>query len=263
MQIKLPNGMVVEDASRAGALAVYEEIFEHKCYGRHGLKFQDKDLIFDFGANIGLFPLWLNTILKQAEVHAFEPVPHVFSMLCHNLAHNDTLDTVPHLHGILDRRCTRRVHVSHNLSQVSTEHGWSAAQRQANLDYTVRRIQRYAPLPAVCLRWLARLILKGMMKEVEVWCRFIGFQDLIDSFLYGTRWKDFRTVNFLKIDVEGSELAILSCLRRSSPIQQIAVEVHEPRELTLIEDLLVQAGFSVEIGYNPVFPTLPMLYARR
>ena len=46
-------------------------------------------ILFDVGANIGLFSLIAGAINRKIEIHAFEPVPEMFtSMLC-NIASNN------------------------------------------------------------------------------------------------------------------------------------------------------------------------------
>ena len=45
-------------------------------------------VIFDIGANMGLFSLWINDNFKNTEIHCFEPVPELFNILEHNIKVN-------------------------------------------------------------------------------------------------------------------------------------------------------------------------------
>ena len=78
---ELPNGMAVLQRSQGEAAIVYREVFEDAAYLRHGITLDDGDCVFDVGANIGLFTLFVGQRVKGARVYAFEPIPRVFDVL--------------------------------------------------------------------------------------------------------------------------------------------------------------------------------------
>ena len=53
---------------------------------------KERDVILDIGANTGIFSLAAAAANPKVEVHAFEIVPEVFSLLYRNFARNDILD---------------------------------------------------------------------------------------------------------------------------------------------------------------------------
>lgn len=56
---------------------LYREIFELQAYLRHGITVNDGDVVFDVGANIGLFTVFVNQICRRPRIYAFEPNPVV------------------------------------------------------------------------------------------------------------------------------------------------------------------------------------------
>ncbi|MBW1816139.1 MAG: amino acid adenylation domain-containing protein, partial [Deltaproteobacteria bacterium] len=78
---KLPNNMAVAHLNRHETDFAYAAIFEEQTYLRHGITIHDGDCVFDVGANIGLFALFINLLCKSPLLHCFEPNPHVFSIL--------------------------------------------------------------------------------------------------------------------------------------------------------------------------------------
>ena len=83
---KLPNGLSIRYQNRTEALYVYKEVFEDQVYLKHGIKIEDGDCIFDVGANIGLFTLFVQSARKGCQVHAFEPSPELCEILRANVA---------------------------------------------------------------------------------------------------------------------------------------------------------------------------------
>ena len=54
-------------------------------YLKHGISVSSNDVIFDVGANIGIFSLWLHLMQNQnLNIYAFEPLPPIASVLSLN-----------------------------------------------------------------------------------------------------------------------------------------------------------------------------------
>src|SRR5205085_5932745 len=83
---ELPNGMLVSIQNKAETDFVYSEIFERESYLQHGIIIDKDACIFDVGANIGLFTLFVAQRAPNANVYAFEPIPAVFENLRINTA---------------------------------------------------------------------------------------------------------------------------------------------------------------------------------
>src|SRR4029079_3076700 len=67
----LPNGMPVSHQNPGETDFLYQEIFEQRCYLRHGITLPDAACVFDVGAHIGLFTLFVRQESPRATVHAF------------------------------------------------------------------------------------------------------------------------------------------------------------------------------------------------
>ena len=80
-QAKLPDGRRVFSVRPQEVGPLYQQVQE---YCRHGIQVQEGDIVFDVGANIGLFALWLRRSVENITVYSFEPIPIVFDALQHN-----------------------------------------------------------------------------------------------------------------------------------------------------------------------------------
>jgi amino acid adenylation domain-containing protein len=78
---KLPNNLAVAQLNKNETDYMYREIFELQAYMKHGITLSDRACVFDVGANIGLFTLFVSQLCKNPTVHAFEPNPFVFEIL--------------------------------------------------------------------------------------------------------------------------------------------------------------------------------------
>jgi hypothetical protein len=83
---KLPNGMVIAHHGSFQTSVIYKEIFEDEMYLKHGISFNEGDCVFDVGANIGLFTLFVAQNCENVKIYAFEPIPPNFELLRTNLA---------------------------------------------------------------------------------------------------------------------------------------------------------------------------------
>ncbi len=60
---------------------LYKEIFENQLYVNHGITLAEGACVFDVGAHIGMFSIFLGQILKDVEIYAFEPIPLLYNIL--------------------------------------------------------------------------------------------------------------------------------------------------------------------------------------
>jgi len=62
---------------------IYNEIFNNEDY-KLNINY-DNFVIFDIGANMGLFSLWINENFKNTKVHLFEPIDELLDIAKYNL----------------------------------------------------------------------------------------------------------------------------------------------------------------------------------
>jgi glyine---[glycyl-carrier protein] ligase len=91
--------------NEAEARGTLHEICTDKLYFREGVSISSGDIVFDVGANIGVFTL---CAAKQgAHIYAFEPIPSTFEVLQHNI----------HLHGFDNIAQARNIGLSNRAEE--------------------------------------------------------------------------------------------------------------------------------------------------
>ena len=84
-QYELPNGKKIFHLNDYETDFLYHEIFNNEVYVQHGIQINEGDVIFDVGANIGLFSLYVKQKCPQCTIYAFEPLPSIYPILKQNL----------------------------------------------------------------------------------------------------------------------------------------------------------------------------------
>ena len=77
----LPNGMAVTHQNKNETDYLYQEIFENRTYLQHGIELAEGACVFDVGANIGLFTLFVTAHCRRPRIYAFEPIHPIFETL--------------------------------------------------------------------------------------------------------------------------------------------------------------------------------------
>ncbi|MHA1805615.1 MAG: FkbM family methyltransferase [Promethearchaeota archaeon] len=85
-KLTLPNGLEIFYIDKLTALWVYNEIFVDNIYLRNGIEVNPEDIIFDVGANIGLFSLFIAEKAPGLKIYTFEPIKLLYEMLVANLS---------------------------------------------------------------------------------------------------------------------------------------------------------------------------------
>ncbi|MAM28745.1 MAG: hypothetical protein CMC13_06950 [Flavobacteriaceae bacterium] len=85
--LKLRNGLSLYNANQ-NTLSIFKEIFVKEVYTKENIKINRGDIVFDIGANVGVFSLFASQIVG-AQVFAFEPHPKNFKVLLNNVNQNE------------------------------------------------------------------------------------------------------------------------------------------------------------------------------
>ncbi|HEX8558418.1 MAG TPA: FkbM family methyltransferase, partial [Pyrinomonadaceae bacterium] len=235
--VELPNGMSVSHVSAVHAHGVYREIFEENVYLRHGVTLADGDCVFDIGANIGMFSLFVGRMRRDVTIHAFEPIPPTFEVLRNNvelyglkaqlyecgLAERDgeaSFTFYPELPGLSGRYSSPEKSIEAARSMIAGHEG--------------------VPL------YLKEAMGKGELEEVlgerfrseTFTCRLRTLSGVIGE-------KKIERIDLLKLDVEKSELDVLNGIREEDwgKIRQIVAEVEGKAVLEQITGLLGRHGY--------------------
>jgi phthiocerol/phenolphthiocerol synthesis type-I polyketide synthase E len=235
----LPNGLEVSYQSKAELLQFYDDIFEKRIYTRGGISLRDGDVVFDVGANVGLFTTFVALSHPGSRIFAFEPAPPIFGILQQNVApYGDRIRLFPC--GLADRAgsadLTFYPHTSGMSSFYADEREESAALR------TLFRNQLESGKPGVSslvdheAEWLRQRL------RHESWtCPLKTLSQVV-------REEGVTRIDLLKIDVEKSEMDVLLGIAPEDwgKIEQVVLEVHDVGDRRQqIEGMLRRQGFAV------------------
>lgn len=228
---------------------LYKEIFEDNVYLKDGISVQDGDTIFDVGANIGFFSLYLAERYQNLKIYSFEPIPQIFELLVRNLEAHKQFAKQFNI-GLSDENKKTTFHFCPNTTVLSTRHRSKLdAQHNAfksqllndadpqSKDVVAKIISLF---PQFLRNWAANFILRALLKSKEVPAEIRRLSDFLDE-------ENVGHVDLLKIDTEGSELEILSGIEQQhwKRLRQIVVEVHEAEHLFPIKSLLHKNNYNI------------------
>ena len=88
--VKLPNGMQVHSHQKGETDFLYKEVWEQREYAHKNFTCYDQKnpIIFDVGANIGMFSMFAakECLPNTCTIHSFEPIPTIHALCKANLA---------------------------------------------------------------------------------------------------------------------------------------------------------------------------------
>ena len=183
-------------------------------------------VIFDVGANIGLATLFFKGLYPEARIWCFEADPQAYKMLQTNMVQNHIED----------------VHLL-NLA-VSDKCGEIDFFGQVSVD------QPDARGNSIYRAWGEQRAINNHIKVMS---------DRLSNYIT-------EPVDYLKLDVEGAEQAVLAELERSGKLQwvrELVMEVHVAEQIAHVNDLsaiiniLERNGFKLEVLEQPVHDRLP------
>jgi FkbM family methyltransferase len=232
---------------------LYDEIFIRETYLRHGLHLPADAVVFDVGANIGMFSLFVATRSPAASIYAFEPIYPIFQKLERNL-----------------RRVTTKVHVfccalssapgqtpftyypGFSTMSVQTSYVDTAGDK-ALVKQVLQEQQRTRGMREKSLAQGLDELLEYQFRETRYQCQVRCISEIIEE-------HQLSHIDFLKIDVQRAEHDVLRGIRASHwpLVQQIAMEVHDKantptagRLETITRDL-TERGFVVAVEQQGV-----------
>ena len=264
----LPNGMKIFYLREEEVTVLYEQIQD---YIKYGIELQEGDIVFDVGANIGLFTLWAyQKCQKNLNIYAFEPIPAIFNVLQANAQRFDP-EKIKVFPCGLSRESKSVTFAYHpNATMLSTAYQEDLPELQKQLRQAVLCNIEYAPKSFRWLRWfppfLRSLLIQNNLEtafQIEpVTCQLKTVSEII-------REHGVEQIDLLKIDVEKGEFDVLLGVEAQDwqKLKQIVVEVHDlEHRLQKITSLLEEHDFSeIKIDQEPIFKgsNLFNLYAWR
>jgi amino acid adenylation domain-containing protein/non-ribosomal peptide synthase protein (TIGR01720 family)/FkbM family methyltransferase len=257
---RLPNGLWVAQQNRNETDYLYEEIFVKQIYLGHGVTLPEDACVFDVGANIGLFTLFVKQCCAGSRVYAFEPVAPIFATLEANVrAYGDGVRLFAH--GLSDREGSEEFLYYPHYSMMS------GVARYAVPSEEVEVVKRYLLNEGSALLLEdADELLVGRFEGNLVECR----QRRLSQAL---REEGVERIDLLKVDVQRAELAVLRGIDEEDweRIDQIVMEVHDAPggqcegRLSQLGSLLASHGYRVEVEQDELLAGTDRynLYAQR
>jgi len=261
-RIVLPNQLAVWAPNAFEAALVYREIVTEATYQSHGIALGANPIVFDVGANVGLFAVHLARTIPSAQIHAFEPVPELFEALRRNLAEHAPAARAHNL-GLADRERSATFEVDRFMTIAATMHpqifdrgrgssarSWAAAAiadaGKVQPSRMLRLLQAGMETPATQLAVLALVAPVAVLLGIRRWmflrrpqCQLTTLSRILAS-------TGVPHVDLLKVDVEGAEEQVLAGIDDSDwpRIHQFAIEVHDiDRRLDRLIALLEGRGY--------------------
>jgi FkbM family methyltransferase len=174
----------------------------------------DGDVVFDIGANTGLYSLLAGSVGRHVEVYAFEPFPMVADLLAENLRHFSHPDRIHIIREAIDEECGQST-----LYIPVDDHGYIEASASLASDFRTRHSSVF---------------------EVR--------KTTIDDFV---RLRDIQKIEVIKIDIEGIEERALAggrrVLQEFRPI--VFLEILDAAKYDEIDKIRQAAGYvSVQLS---------------
>lgn len=269
-QLTLPNGLPVHALNQLETDALYHEIFDMKAYGQHGIRLADDACVFDVGANIGLYSLFLSQSYRDLKLFAFEPIPALFDALRGNAqryypqarllnvglsshAHSAPFTFKPAL-SMMTTMYPKAV--ADSVQKQAGSYVWMRAiladmectrQLPARLSRLLRQWLEYpfvrVPVLGVALLPLLYLSFKNWLTTKQITCSLQTLSQIILE-------HNIPHIDLVKIDVEGSEWDVLQGIEaRDWPkINQFVIEVHNiDNRVNKLVELLRQHGYQTTL----------------
>jgi FkbM family methyltransferase len=238
---KLPNEIPVWEINPHETEFLYDEIFIQDLYYRRGIELNSGAVVFDIGANIGMFSLRTRQICPDARIYAFEPSPIAAEALRRNIRSNSG-ETIIYECGVSAKNGSNMLTFYPGYSILSGFH----AKAEHDFDVLKASIRDEAERRGMS-KWLSdasieRLAQQKLGAPMRIACPMRTLSSVINE-------HQIRTIDFLKIDAERCELEILDGIQRTHwpLIQKIVMEVHDQEGPALDEimRILNRHGFTV------------------
>jgi len=270
-EIVLPNGMKIFYLREDEVKFLYEQV---QGYCKNGIELHEGDIVFDVGANIGLFTLWVYHLCnKNVSVYAFEPIPAIFEVLHCNAQRFDPEKLKVFPCGLSQEAKSMTFAYYPNATGLSTAYPDISKQERDKFKNAILRNLDNAPTSIRWLFWLRWLppflrsvILDQKIEKAfqieQVTCSVSTISEIVREY-------DVERINLLKVDVEKSELDVLLGIEQQDwpKIEQVFVEVDDwDRFGEKITSLLKQHGLSeITVDQEPILNGSKMfnLYAWR
>jgi FkbM family methyltransferase len=212
-------------------------------YLQHGIDIEENDIIFDVGANIGMFGLRAFQRYKSIRVFAFEPIPSIHEVLAANAVRFGGKAYHALNCGLSDKAGELNFTYFPNAPALSTAHVEDWDRNPQEFRKAVAGALRTAPMWYA--RWIPSFMSGFIAKRLranaqQVRCPLRTVSEVMDEY-------NLPRIDLLKIDCEGAELAVLQGIRAEhwAVVRKVVIEVHDiDNRREIIKNMLTNHGFA-------------------
>jgi amino acid adenylation domain-containing protein/FkbM family methyltransferase len=248
----LPNGMAVVQQNKNETDYLYQEIFAEHSYFKYGIDLDEGACVFDVGANIGMFTMYVSRRCQGAHIYAFEPIKEVAASLRINSElYGRDVKVFEHGMSNQEREETFTFYPRQSMMSGISEYADTAYEKEV-VKRTMRNEQQRGATEMGMLLGEADDFLVGRFVEQHQRCRLRRLSDVM-------REEGIERIDLLKVDVQRAELDVLRGIDEAdwARIGQVVMEVHDRQghedegRLQEIADLLTERGFAVATEQEP------------
>jgi len=243
---ELPNGMAIVHQNKNETDYLYQEIFENQTYFQHGIELTDSACVFDVGANIGLFTLFVIAHCRSPRIYAFEPILPIFETLRLNVElYGENVKLFPF--GLSDAAKTApfTFYPQYSMMSGQSEYAHAGGDVEVVKRYLLHQQQEGTSGADVLLEHADELLAGRFKGQV--------YQSQLKTLSEAITAERIGRIDLLKVDVQRAELDVLKGIRDADwdKIQQIVMEVHDAEgeasegRIPQISTLLESRGFTV------------------
>lgn len=213
---------------------IYNEVFIKEEYLGNTLSLADCRYVIDVGANIGIFTLFAKLRNPALIIHAFEPIKATYDVLMKNIELHGLTNIYPHNCALGNQEgATSTLTFFPNTAGITTAYPESKAPLKRHLTTILGKETADIIFDAPQVHKVPSRTLSAVLDEFGI-----------------------PAIDFLKIDTEGEELAILQGIatHHYPRIRQIAAEIHSDALMAAVQPLLMEQGFRVvaDVGIGNV-----------
>jgi FkbM family methyltransferase len=224
-------------------------------YLKHGIHLKEDDIVFDVGANIGLFSLWAAQHYSNIYIYAFEPVPLLFEALNKNFQQTDPNRLRAFPFGLGRENATVTFACHSHATAMSTAYPYTQQEKAEFQQFILNNLSetRRAELQSK---------LESIFETEPIECQLRTGSEVIQEI-------NPPKIDLLKIDVEKAEMDVILGFTPEDwlKVRQVVIEIHNlDNRLDAIQSLLSQAGFKIlAIDQDDIFKgsNIYNLYASR
>ena len=254
------NGASIVEINPYETRFLYQEIFVDRTYLKNGIELRPGDIIFDVGANIGLFSMFCLQEVEDVSIFAFDPAPHCADCYRRNLASAGA--RVRHFEAaLLDEAGPQSFTYYPHYSIMSGLRADPAIDIEILRSAAATQLGTRSDDPTIS-RELDFLVGTKLDDPVTFACEGLTLSSVIDQV-------GIERIDLLKIDVEKAEGMVLRGIENHHwpRIRQLVVEVHDlgnAEQMIMVSELRSR-GFQVVLSVSDQMTASSIynIYAKR